>query len=87
MCINKWEILDKICYTDLVYGRINKKLKSQLSMAQIEELLFQVIQKTSADDFQRIGKNIYVTNAEKGMRITINRNTFRVITVDEVMKK
>ncbi|GAO28588.1 hypothetical protein JCM15548_1703 [Geofilum rubicundum JCM 15548] len=56
-------------------------------MAQIEELLFQVIQKTSADDFQRIGKNIYVTNAEKGMRITINRNTFRVITVDEVMKK
>ena len=26
----KKEIIDKICYTELVYGRINKKLKIEL---------------------------------------------------------
>ncbi len=84
MSINKTEILNKICYTELVYGRINKKLKINLSKSAIEEMIFDAIKETQEIFFQRIGKNIYVTSQEKKIRITINSNTFRVITVDRV---
>lgn len=84
MDISKIEILNNICYTDLVYGRINKKLNKQLTKRQIEEMLLNIIKETPEAYFQRIGKNIYVSNSEKNIRITINSNTFRVITVDVV---
>jgi hypothetical protein len=32
----KSEILDKICYTDLVYERINKKLNIQIQKDEID---------------------------------------------------
>ena len=38
MNINKSEILNKICYTELVYGRINKKLGTQFSKSEIEKI-------------------------------------------------
>jgi hypothetical protein len=82
--IGKIEILNNICYTELVYGRINKKLNKQLSKRQIEEMLLNIIKETSEAYFQQIGKNIYVSNSEKNIRITINSNNFRVITVDVV---
>jgi hypothetical protein len=84
MDIGKIEILNNICYTELVYGRINKKLNKQLSKRQIEEMLLNIIKETSEAYFQQIGKNIYVSNSEKNIRITINSNNFRVITVDVV---
>ncbi len=65
MSINKREILKNICYTELVYGRINKKLNVRFSKKQI-------------------GKNFYISNAENNIKITINSNTFRVITVDMI---
>ncbi len=58
MNINKTDILNKICYTALVYGRINKKLKSNYSKTTIEKLLYDIIQKSDEHFFQRIGKNI-----------------------------
>ena len=82
----KTEILNKICYTELVYGRINKKLNSKFSKSEIEEMLFEIIKETQEIFFQRIGKNIYVTNNEKNIRITINSNTYRIITVDNIRK-
>ena len=82
MSINKMEILNKICYTELVYERINKKLNSKLSKSEIEKMLFDIITETLAIFFQRIGKNLYVTSREKNIKITINSNTYRVITVD-----
>ena len=36
--------------------------------------------------FKKIGKNYYVTNSENNVRITVNANTFRVITVDKLIK-
>lgn len=87
MDMSKSELLKKICYPELVYGRINKKLNRQLTKQQIEEMLFDLITKTQAGCFQRIGKNIYVASPEKDIRITINSNTFRVITVDVLSKK
>ncbi|MEO6820244.1 MAG: DUF3781 domain-containing protein [Ginsengibacter sp.] len=86
MSINKTNILDKICYTELVYKRINKKLNLQLSELEIEKMIFDTIQETQEKYFQNIGKNIYITNKEKNIRITINQNTNRIITVEKVSK-
>ncbi len=86
MGISKTEILQKLCYTRLVYRRINKKLRCQLSDDEIEELIFKVITETKKELFERKGKNVYITNREQNIRITVNRNTFRVITVDLIDK-
>jgi hypothetical protein len=84
MNINKSELLKNICYTELVYVRINKKLKSHFSKTEIEVMLYKIIKETKECDFKRIGKNIYITNHEHQIQITINTNTFRIITVDKV---
>jgi DNA primase large subunit len=76
--------LCNICYTELVYERINKKLNTKFSKEQIEKLIFEVIRKTGENCFEKTGKNYYVTNIENNIRITINSNTFRVITVDRI---
>lgn len=78
----KAEILKNICYTELVYERINKKLKTQLSKVEIEKMILKTIKETNESLFQKIGKNIYVTNNERKIRITVNYNTYRIITVD-----
>ena len=86
MNINKTEILDRICYTELVYERINKKLNGNFSKSEIEKMLIDIVKETAEIFFQRIGKNIYVTNRERNIKITINSNTYRIITVDKLNK-
>lgn len=86
MNIDKQKILENICYTELVYGRINKKLCVKLSKAEIEILIFKTLKQTDESFFSKTGKNFYVTNAKSNIRITINSHTFRVITVDRVVK-
>ena len=83
----KSEILDKICFTDLVYGRINKKLNKQLSKDQIEEMIFTIIKETDDSLFYKKGKNIYITNDNRNVRLTINSYTNRIITADRLNKK
>jgi hypothetical protein len=83
----KKEILDRICYTELVYGRINKKLKIELSKDKIEEMIFSIILETDEVNFQKTGKNIYITNIERKVRLTINSYTNRIITADKLNKK
>jgi hypothetical protein len=72
MSICKSEILNNLCYTKFVYGRINKKLNSNLSNAEIETMLFKILEKTQEKKFNKIGKNCYVINAENKIKITIN---------------
>ena len=86
MNIDKTEILKKICYTELVYGRINKKLSTQFSRFEIEKNIFDIINVTQEKHFQQIGKNIYIENVQENIKITINQNTFRIITVDRIFK-
>ncbi|KIA88090.1 DUF3781 domain-containing protein [Kaistella jeonii] len=83
----KKEILSKICYTDLVYGRINKKLNLKLSNMEIEKTLLEIIQNTEEINFEKRGKNIYISNESEDIRITINLFTNRVITVDRIKQK
>ncbi|WP_083426183.1 DUF3781 domain-containing protein [Tenacibaculum todarodis] len=87
MKINKQQILEKLCYTELVYGRINKKLKSSFSKKEIEVFLFNILKETDKQFYTKTGKNFYISNLENNIRITINSNTFRVITVDRLKKK
>jgi [ribosomal protein S5]-alanine N-acetyltransferase len=83
----KSAILDKICYTDLVYGRINKKLNIQLSKDKIEEMIFTIINETDYSGFYKKGKNIYIRNNYRNVRLTINSYTNRIITADRLNKK
>ena len=84
MDIDKKEIIKNICYTEMVYGRINKKLSLNLNKCEIEEFISGLLKDTSEKDYSRIGKNYYVTNLERNIRVTINSNTFRIITVDRI---
>ncbi len=83
----KKEILNKICYTELVYGRINKKLDLELSKDKIETLISEIISETDESKFQKKGKNIYITNNERNIRLTINSYTNRIITADKLNEK
>lgn len=82
--INKNEILRNICYTELVYTRINKKLHTDFSKEQIEKMILKIIDETKENAFEKRGKNYYITNAEHNIKITINSNTFRIITIDRI---
>lgn len=83
----KSEILDKICYTDLVYERINKKLNIQLPKDEIEKMILKIIEETESTKFQKKGKNIYITNNYRNVRLTINSFTNRLITADRLKEK
>lgn len=80
----KEEILNKICYTELVYGRINKKLNLVLSKQKIETLISTILSETNESEFLKKGKNIYITNNERKIRLTINSYTNRIITADKL---
>lgn len=84
MSTNKKEILENVCYTELVYGRINKKLNLKFSKKEIEDFIFKLLKETEEKFFSKIGKNFYVINIENNIKVTINSNTFRVITVDKI---
>lgn len=87
MRVNKAKIIENICYTELVYGRINKKLNTSFSVKEIEDYLLDILQKTDPSFYTKTGKNFYVLNEENKIRITINSNTTRIITVDRIKKK
>lgn len=76
----------RICYTELVYERINKKLNTNFSKEQIEKFILGIVEKSDENCIEKIGKNYYVFNKSHNIRITINSNTFRVITVDKIKK-
>ena len=84
MHINKAEILANLCYTELVYDRINKKLNTKHSKQKTEDLIYDSIDNVGENCFEKIGKNFYITNSDKNIRITVNSDTYRVITVDRI---
>jgi len=83
---NKQKIIENVCYTELVYERINKKLNTNYSKEQIELFIIKILKETNEKFYIRTGKNYYITNTKNNIRITINSNTFRVITVDKIKK-
>jgi hypothetical protein len=81
----KEEILEKHCYTELVYERINKKLGTNFSKKESESLIKNVVAETDITCFKKIGKNFYITSKKQGIKITVNSTTFRIITVDKMI--
>jgi hypothetical protein len=82
--VNKTQFLNNLCYTKLGYKRINKKLKKDFSRREIEDFIFKILNETVINSFFKIGKNFYVINKKYGIKVTINSNTFRIITVDRI---
>ncbi|MFT8726933.1 MAG: DUF3781 domain-containing protein [Liquorilactobacillus ghanensis] len=82
MNLLKTTIINQICYTVLVYKRINKKLNINLSNNEIEVLVKETI--SNAINIEHIRKNYYVCNYVTNTRLTINANNFRVITADRI---
>lgn len=81
----KENILDRLCYTELVYQRINKKLRMDLSIEEIEKFVYSTV--FSADCvIYKNGKNYYAYNEKANTRITINSFNYRVITADRILK-
>ncbi len=62
--MNKKQILNNICYTQLVYWRINKKLKISLEKEEIEKFIYKTITETDKKFFTKIWKNYYIQNTE-----------------------
>ncbi|MBE7628647.1 DUF3781 domain-containing protein [Tenacibaculum piscium] len=85
--MNKYKIVLKHCYTELVYPRINKKLGTAFSKFEIETLIQKVLEDTPLEYYEKIGKNFYVTSKKHLITITINASTFRIITVNSISKK
>lgn len=77
----KNEILKNLCYTELVYARINKKLGFNIDNIAIENLILSLISDNSSV-IEKIGKNYYVKNYSEEISVTINSYTYRVITVN-----
>lgn len=82
MTERKQRVIENLCYTDLVYQRINKKLSTNLSKDQIESLIVKILRNTNEKFYIKSGKNFYVTDARNNVRLTINSSTCRIITVD-----
>ncbi|WP_333781132.1 DUF3781 domain-containing protein [Loigolactobacillus backii] len=78
----KHEITNSVCYTPLVYNRINKKLKEAFTNHQIEDLVKACI--NDADSILKKGKNYYVNCSNPGISLTINANNYRVITANNL---
>ena len=49
-------------------------------------MLFDIIKETQEIHFQKVGKNFYISNVEHNIKITINSNTYRIITVERITK-
>ena len=80
----KTQIQNNICFTDLVYKRFNKKLNTQLSKIEIESLVEEILLETETSQFRKRGKNIYISNTAKNIRLTVNSFTHRLITADQL---
>jgi hypothetical protein len=74
----------RLCYTELVYDRINRKLGIHLSPEEIEDFVAGIIEHTDETHFLQKGKNYYIVNDTEHIRITINSYTYRVITADKI---
>ncbi|HJE86748.1 DUF3781 domain-containing protein [Levilactobacillus brevis] len=81
------ELLDQIkaqvCYTELVYGRVKKKLAVNLTKAEVGSLVIAVLG-DGATDVEKLGKNYYVTNSTRRAQLVINSFNYRLITANRV---
>ncbi|MEF2175359.1 MAG: DUF3781 domain-containing protein [Candidatus Absconditabacteria bacterium] len=80
----KANIIKNLCYTELVYYRVNNKLNLNLTKDEVEEFISTLIAEIPEQEIVKTGKNYYLVNHRKNVRLTINSNNYRLITVDKI---
>ena len=78
-------IQSRVCYTDLVYQRVNKKLNRDMTPAQIEALVQRVLNNELTSILCQ-GKNYYIEDKIEDVVLTINRNNYRLIYDKQITK-
>lgn len=74
---NRTTFLDNVCYTPLVFGRVNKKLSTTMTNEEIQQLVNQIISDPKTIINQN-GKNYYLQNDT--VELVINSFNYRLIT-------
>lgn len=81
----KLSISNKFRNTKMGFIRIKKNLCiSNLSDEKTETHLKEIILSTTLKDIESIGKNHYFKNAKYNAILTINSNTFTIITAKQI---
>lgn len=70
----------------MVYDRINKELNTNFPKQESTSSIQKVIVETELSQFKKKGKIFYISNHKNNIRITVNSNTYRIITVDLIKK-
>lgn len=81
----KANIIKNLCYTELVYSRVNKKLNMNLTKKEVEEFISTLIAEIPEQEIVKTWKNYYLANHWKNIRVTLNSNNYRLITVDKIV--
>jgi len=79
MLPNREIFLNNICYTDLVFQRVNKKLQTDYSIAEIKNLVDKIIGNPQTT-ITKNGKNYYLLY--NNIELVINSYNFRLITAN-----
>ena len=79
MLPNRETFLNNICYTDLVFQRVNKKLQTDYSIAEIKNLVDKIIGNPQTT-ITKNGKNYYLLY--NNIELVINSYNFRLITAN-----
>ncbi|WP_318765025.1 DUF3781 domain-containing protein [Lactiplantibacillus carotarum] len=75
-------IKSKLCYTPLVFERVNKKLDLNQDEAATKALVNHVL--AQPDGIDRRGKNYYVQSRKYQVELTVNASNYRLITVNRI---
>lgn len=76
--------LENVCYTPLVFGRVNKKLSLNLDNDEIKNLVDKIIIDNSTTIIKK-GKNYYLRN--DNIELVINSFNYRLITANNASHK
>lgn len=75
-------IQTNVCYTPLVYDRVSKKLNKIILPGEVNDLVNKVLDSEYVSVISR-GKNYYIEDRNQGIILTINKNNYRLITVNK----
>jgi len=71
--------LKNVCYTDLVFNRFNKKLRTNYSITEIKQMVNKIILSPETSILKQ-GKNYYLLNGN--IELVINSFNYRLITAN-----
>lgn len=78
---NRNTFLQNVCYTPLVFKRVNKKLNTTFSDTDIKKLVNNIIN-GSLTTIIKTGKNYYLQN--NSIELVINSFNYRLITANKL---